>query len=172
MIIFFSCPLIAALYGILHDEITYTISPEYYTKFKFISFGIDEEMYNRWGAALVGVQAAWWTGIPIGIIVSSIGLIHYDNRSMLRFGFQSIGIVVLTAMIAGLAGYFYGKYFLAGHDAAYFSGWMIPDDLQDRDSFITVGAIHNLSYMGGALGIFAGAFWQVRQKRKMKMQRN
>lgn len=26
-------PLIGGLYGILHDQLTYTISPEYYTKF-------------------------------------------------------------------------------------------------------------------------------------------
>jgi hypothetical protein len=164
LVIFFACPLIAAFYGILHDEITFTISPEYYTRFKFISFDIAEGMHKRLGAAIVGMSAAWWTGIPIGIIVSAIGLIHYDNRSMLKFGFQSIGIVLITAMIFGIAGYFYGKYFLAGRDA------MIPEGLADAGSYLTAGSIHNFSYMGGAIGIFAGAYWQVRQKRKMKMK--
>ena len=30
--------LIAGAYGILHDQITYTISPEYFTKLKFEQF--------------------------------------------------------------------------------------------------------------------------------------
>ena len=30
--------VLAGLYGILHDEITYTISPEYFTRLKFYQF--------------------------------------------------------------------------------------------------------------------------------------
>ncbi|WP_321516153.1 hypothetical protein [Marinifilum fragile] len=33
--------MLGGVYGMLHDQITYTISEEYYTKFKFIQFGID-----------------------------------------------------------------------------------------------------------------------------------
>ena len=32
--------IMAGIYGILHDQLTYTISPEYYTKFKFYHFGL------------------------------------------------------------------------------------------------------------------------------------
>ena len=30
--------LTGGIYGAIHDQLTYTISPEYYTKFKFIQF--------------------------------------------------------------------------------------------------------------------------------------
>lgn len=32
------CP--AAIFGMLHDQISYTVSSEYYTKFKFIQFDL------------------------------------------------------------------------------------------------------------------------------------
>lgn len=32
--------IIAGFYGILHDQLTYTISSEYFTKFKFYQFGL------------------------------------------------------------------------------------------------------------------------------------
>jgi hypothetical protein len=35
--------LLAGVYGILHDQLTYTISPEYNTKFKFYQFGLLDE---------------------------------------------------------------------------------------------------------------------------------
>jgi hypothetical protein len=55
-------PLVAGLYGIFHDQLTYTISPEYYTKFKFIQFGLIEDagvyvLNPRWCAGYVGFMA-------------------------------------------------------------------------------------------------------------------
>lgn len=43
LLIIFVSPFIAGLYGVLHDQLTYTIAPEYYTKFKFYQFGLWEE---------------------------------------------------------------------------------------------------------------------------------
>ena len=31
--------LFAGLYGVVHNQISYTVSPEYFTKFKFRQFG-------------------------------------------------------------------------------------------------------------------------------------
>ncbi len=38
-LVFFAI-LLSGLYGIIHDQISYTVSPEYFTKFKFQQFGI------------------------------------------------------------------------------------------------------------------------------------
>ncbi len=40
LLILLVAPLLGGIYGILHDQLTYTLSEEYYTKFKFIQFGI------------------------------------------------------------------------------------------------------------------------------------
>jgi hypothetical protein len=171
ILLFCSCLLIAGTYGMIHDQLTYSISPEYYTKFKFIMFGTDPALPQRVQAGIVGFKAAWWTGIPVGIVLVSIGLIHYEGRTMFRVTMQAIGVALLVTVLAGLAGLAYGKLVLAGHDRAYFNGWFIPDDVRDPDNYIAVGAMHSFSYLGGAIGIFAGSGWQVWMKKKIKKQR-
>jgi len=52
------------MYGIIHDQITYSISPEYYTKFKFYQFGLikspNDFVHNpRQMAIIVGIMATW-----------------------------------------------------------------------------------------------------------------
>ncbi|MEH2503559.1 hypothetical protein V1290_002370 [Bradyrhizobium sp. AZCC 1578] len=59
----------AALFGMIHDQISYSVSPEYYTKFKFIQFRvIDLHVPDRIRFAIVGFRASWWMGIPLGIL--------------------------------------------------------------------------------------------------------
>ena len=38
-----SASVIAGIYGIIHDQITYTVSPEYYMRFKFLQFNLANE---------------------------------------------------------------------------------------------------------------------------------
>jgi hypothetical protein len=51
-LIIFASIFIAGVYGIFHDQITYTISFEYYTLFKFEQFGM-----NEWGISSERVKA-------------------------------------------------------------------------------------------------------------------
>ena len=49
---------IASLYGALHNQINYAVSNEYFTKFKFIQFGLlSPEISERVRAGVVGVLA-------------------------------------------------------------------------------------------------------------------
>jgi len=55
---------LSGLYGIVHDQISYTVSPEYFTKFKFQQFGITEvNLPDHVRASIVGFLASWWMGI-------------------------------------------------------------------------------------------------------------
>ncbi|HWK03760.1 MAG TPA: hypothetical protein VNS58_09015 [Puia sp.] len=82
--------LVAGLYGILHDQVTYTICPEYYTKFKFIQFGLADETTAllqpspRQLVAIIGFLATWWTGIFIGIGLGLTALIFKEATAMFR----------------------------------------------------------------------------------------
>ena len=160
-------PILAGLYGIIHDQLTYSISHEYYTKFKFQQFGIAEEgskcyFPDRVGAAYVGLFATWWTGIPIGLILGLFGLIHKDWRNMLGITIRSLLLTLLISFITGLIGLLYGKLCLTHADL----NWYFPDHLIDKDSFVMVGSMHNFSYLGGVIGLIVGIFYQIRQKRK------
>lgn len=170
-VVVISC-FVAAIYGILHDQLTYTISHEYYTKFKFYQFGIKtlqvdyEPPEVRLWVALVGVLATWWMGIPIGLILGLVGFVHKGNRRMFQVVMKAILITVVVAFITGLIGLAYGKLYLSKTDV----DWWLPENLIDKKSFITVGSMHNFSYLGGLIGMITGIAYILKQKSEIQVQ--
>ncbi|MBB4807884.1 MFS family permease [Chryseobacterium defluvii] len=163
LVAFCSC-LFAGAYGIFHDQITYTISPEYYTKFKFIQFGIDEEYFStRVKVAIVGFLATWWFGMFLGVILGIFGLRHQNWRAMFKTSLQSILIAILIAFVVGIIGLLYGWFILSGQPKSEFSHWYIPDHIVDFKSFISVGSMHNFSYLGGVIGLIFGIIYSYKK---------
>lgn len=165
-------PIIGGLYGILHDQLTYTISPEYYTKFKFYQFGLmdmgNEAIFPnpRIEVSAVGFMATWWMGLPIGLILGLVGLIHKDHRQMFKVTMKAILITVIVAFATGLIGLAYGKFYLADKGV----DWWLPENLIDTENFISVGSMHNFSYLGGLFGLIAGIIYSIKQKKKNALQ--
>lgn len=163
-------PLIGSIYGILHDQLTYTLAPEYYTKFKFYQFGLmdigNEALFPnpRIQVSFVGFMSTWWTGIPIGIILGLFGLVHQNGKEMLRITLRALLITLGVALITGLIGLVYGKLHLAQVGV----NWWLPENLFDKKSFIMVGSMHNFSYLGGAIGMFTGVIYSLYMRRRMK----
>lgn len=166
-IIVLSC-VIGGLYGIVHDQLTYTISPEYYTKFKFYQFELkdsgDEAIFPhpRLAVSVVGFLATWWMGLFIGIILGMLGFIHAESRQMLRITMKAMIVTMAVALQTGLIGLAYGKFHLAktGVD------WFLPKNLTDKENFIAVGSMHNFSYLGGLAGLLIGIIYSIRQRKK------
>lgn len=160
-------PIISGVYGIIHDQITCTISPEYYTKFKFHQFGIDYlyihsgEIPLREGAAIVGFMATWWVGIPIGLAIGIMSLFFKANS--ITYGFKSILIVFFTAILMGVVGYLVSYFFLDSNN--YIN--TIPVDVTEPKKFLNSGMIHNFSYLGGALGLVFAIIYLIRTRLKI-----
>ena len=174
-------PVLGALYGLVHDQVTYTISEEYYTKFKFGQFRIDETnlvenigshktpeyralQNERVPVALVGVIATWWVGLIIGLFLALTGLTHPTGKQMWRTGMRGFAITLVTALFIGLLGLLFGKLFLLSN----YPNWYYPDNLIDRDAFTLVGSMHNFSYLGGLVGLILAIWYSFRQKRKLQ----
>ena len=180
ILILIIAPILGGVYGIIHDQITYSISEEYYTKFKFIQFGLQNWgmgqnvgtekspeiiLQNpRFGASIIGTLATWWVGLIIGIFLGLIGLIHRNGKEMLKATLKSIVLTTGIALLTGLIGLLYGKLFLVGNPP----NWYLPDNLIERGTFIMVGSMHNFSYLGGLIGLICGIIFSIRQKRKYK----
>lgn len=168
LLMLFLSPVIAGCYGILHDQLTYSLCHEYYTKFKFIQFGLLEEgqvphfRYPRIHVAIVGFFATWWMGLPIGFILGLTGLIHRNAKRMLRVTLQAMLLTLFVAFITGLIGLLYGHWYLADHGV----DWYFPKDLIDRKAFIRVGSMHNFSYLGGLTGLIAAIYYSLRQRNR------
>ncbi len=150
LLILLLAPLIGGLYGILHDQLTYTISPEYYTKFKFYQFGLLEQGVtvapeeHRLMAGMVGFFATWWMGIAIGIILGIVCFVqHSDGQAT----------VPCCHAVDGSGGIDSFRYRAAG--GLSMVTWEILDKtggyrkgLIRRKDFIAVGSMHNFSYIG------------------------
>jgi ABC-type dipeptide/oligopeptide/nickel transport system permease component len=171
LLIAISAALFAGIYGIIHDQITYSISPEYYTKFKFIQFNIvnendvDKIKYPRIFVAIVGFLATWWFGLILGIILGIVGLVHKDFKTMYKISIKSILIAVSITFLVGILGLFYGKFYLANFPKSEFKNWYIPENLIDFKNFISVGSMHNFSYFGGIIGLIFGIIYSIKSKK-------
>ena len=158
--------LLAGFYGIIHDQITYSISPEYFTKFKYRQFGFEPEWFggHRQTVAAIGFLATWWTGLFIGISLGLVSLFFPDHKTMIAVLKKAIRLLLMITVVTGVAGFLYGKFYLAKTGV----GWWLPEDLADKSSFIIVGSIHNFSYLGGAIGLLVAIVCLVFRKIRSK----
>lgn len=167
-------PLIGGIYGIIHDQLTYTISPEYYTKFKFYQFGFavsgDEFIPDspRLFVSGVGFLATWWVGLIIGIILGLVGFIHKDGKTMMNITIKAILLTIMIALIVGVTGLLYGKFHLAETGVR----WNLRENLIDKENFIAVGSMHNFSYLGGLIGMIISIIFSVFQNNKIRKEQN
>lgn len=146
--------LVAAIYGIVHDQITYSISPEYFTQLKFIQFHYaDFGFPPRVFAAEIGVLATWWVGLIGGCFIARKTVPYCAPKVALRKSLMGFGIVFMVALFAAAVSYVLG--WGRGPDADY-SSWQYfasRYEVQDLASFVRVAYIHNASYLGGFLGL-------------------
>jgi len=161
---------IASIYGILHDQFTYTISPEYYTKFKFLMFGLasdpEETMQHpRLAVALTGIIATWWVGAITGIVFGLVALGHTTTRQMLRTSLKAILLAICTAIVSGFAGLGYGWLTRNNDEIALYYKYEFGT-VRDTASFYMVGCMHNFSYLGGAIGMLVGIMYIVKKKKQ------
>lgn len=163
-------PLICGTFGILHDQITYSLSEEYYTRFKFIQFGLIEkqgmtlQMNHRIGAVIVGFGATWWVGIFIGLFYAITLMFFKSTENLYKLFYKTVAITFAITIITSFAGYIYWKLFLQNEPP----NWYLPETVIDADSFLCVGSIHNFSYLGGGFGLMVGMLYLIIQKGKEK----
>lgn len=145
--------VVAGLYGALHDQVSFTVSPDYFFAFKFYQFDIPAQLQNRLGAGLVGFLATWWMGVIIGIPILAMGLLFSDSRSYARHCLAAFAVVAATALVVGLGALATAWLTLTADNLP--AVWY-PEGVQDRVAFARVGVMHNFSYLGGFLGILTG----------------
>jgi len=156
--------LIAGLYGALHDQISYAVSPDYFHAFKFNQFGFAEANRTRFGASVIGFLASWWMGLFIGVPVLSVGLVLPDRRSYVKHSLIAFAVVAVTALAVGLTA-------LAGATVliteANLPPYWYPAGVTDEVAFARVGTMHNFSYLGGFSGIVTASIYLLLTRRKV-----
>lgn len=165
--------IIAGLYGIVHDIITYHISSEYFTRYTFIELGLTDafgqpEISEYVYLAITGWMTTWWMGLIAGIV---FGIFAYGTTTaqsmatlIARASVLMLGITVTFGVLGYIAGLLSNAFGLF-NPASYI--FFLDGEPKDVAHFNIAAFIHNFSYVGGGLGILLGCVWIVRQKRRL-----
>jgi len=169
--------VISGLYGIIHNQITYTISSEYFTLFKFIQHHLPEYYIEpaRLGASIIGWNSTWWMGLIIGVILGTVWI--WNDILTIRDRFKALSTVLIATITLGIIGILVAyiqwqpeRYYEAVNFPSY--GEIIDDSLQKMTNpyaFLRAGTVHNFSYLGGIIGLFIG-FLQLWKKYRSNLK--
>jgi hypothetical protein len=157
-------PLIAGVYGALHDQLSFTLAPEYFTRFKYDQFGFEPAWFggHRATVAVIGFLATWWVGLLMALFIAPLGLMFKEPSRMRQEIIRATALTLGLAALCGLVGLAYGW----SLDSVP-SGWYLPEGVLDPHAFLAVGSLHNFGYAGGVLGLCVAVTGMVLRRRRM-----
>ena len=155
--------IVAGSYGALHDQISFTISPEYFTKMKFLQFAYaDFGWPQRVFAAEVGFLGTWWAGLVAGWVLARAGLAELTESTKRNHVVPAFAIVIGVGATTGLIGALLGVAAITG-DLSGWAKWKSALSLKDLPEFIIVAYLHAAGYLGGLLGLLIAVVYVRRQ---------
>ena len=157
--------LIGGVYGAVYDQLTYSISPEFFTKFRFELFNPDPTMNTRLAVAWIGFLNTWKTGAIIGGVLALTGMINLDYKRMFKFSVYAFLIAMVIAFATGLIGWSVSP--LANQEDPG-----VELNILDKVAFKTVVNMNNFSYAGGVIGMFVGVFYQLYGHRRYRIRQS
>lgn len=152
--------VVASGYGLLHDQVTVTLSPEYFRIFKGVA---DGGAGLRAGVAMLAIRATYWAGV---VIAAAILVANNPHPRLPRLPYDRLRWRALAALgCAGVAA-------LIGLIAVSRGGAVPPEiaqavpDQVARTRFLMAWGMHIGSYLGGAAGgvIAVVGVWQERNR--------
>lgn len=165
--------LCAGFYGIIHDQVTYSISAEYFTRNKFQQFAYAEPRNGseRLFAGTIGFLATWWVGALLAWVMARVAILKGWGMPSLREFSGAFAITFSVSFLVALGGLGYGFWRKTTGYAGSWIEWMDALGVVDREAFMTVGYIHNSSYLGGVLGTFVAIGYLRSENRKAMGER-
>jgi hypothetical protein len=169
--VFLAMAVAAAMaFGAINDQITCTISPEYFQGHdeeigKALAGRLDDQWAVRWEALKLGLKATWTAGLIIGV---AFLFANNPHKTLRQLPYRRLATMMLwplgTAVaLAGLLG------------AAGLAGWLVwiigvPElsAVPWGGRMMCVWGWHLGAYAGGAIGLVA-AVWRIRRLRKGMM---
>jgi hypothetical protein len=161
--------LMAGIYGIIHDQITYSISEEYFTKFKFYQFSYTDFGYSpRIRVIEIGFLATWWVGLIAGWFLARYAIQHFSAKLTIKYVLQGFAMILICAFLFGLFGFLFGFYWLHGKHLDSWHDWEADWGVIDLRSFAIVGYVHNSGYLGALVGLIGGMIYLRRLRNSPK----
>ncbi|MGA2498476.1 MAG: hypothetical protein ABSH20_12080 [Tepidisphaeraceae bacterium] len=159
---------IAILYGLVNDQLTVSISWEYFYYGKGIDqvIGIEPPPMGalRWEAFKIGLKATWTAGLVAGVV-----LLMANNPSRrrpqlpMKTLYRLLAIMLIGPIIGGIVGGLLGRAGLPARFSAELAD-LVRLNLWRPGQFQCVYGIHLGGYVGGLAAMVAAAVW-IRWKR-------
>lgn len=157
--------LIAAMYGIIHDQVTYTLSVEYFTKLKFHQFHYADLGWGPRGfAGAVGLLATWWVGFIAGWFLGRLGTKRLAQVEARRAVGRGFALIFGCGLIGGTSGWCIGRATTMNSIPPHWAPVLRQFEIDHAADFITVAHIHNGGYAGALVGFVIAALWIRRKK--------
>ena len=155
--------VVAGLYGVVHDQITYSISQKYFTRLKFSQFHYaDFGLPSRVFVAEIGFLATWWVGFIAAWFTARVTVPAFPPPLRFRHTIEGILIVLACALASSTAGYILGL--RHGSDYSAWEAFASRLGVVDLRGFVRVAYIHNASYLGGLVGLVGAIIYLRRLK--------
>jgi hypothetical protein len=152
--------VIAGCYGALHDQISYAISPEYFTQLKFRQFDYADFGWTpRIFASEVGFLGSWWVGLFAGWFLARAGLAELPATTRRSCTIESFAILLAMTAVAGLVGAVLGLVVTQRGDLGAWDHWRRGLDLEDLRAFVIVAYLHAAGYLGALAGLVLAIVW-------------
>ena len=155
--------ILASVFGFLHNQISFTISDEYFTKFKFKQFGFEDYgmTSSRLYSGLIGIVSSWWVGLIIALFHGTIPFFLFSYKDMWKYAkgaiLRNLGITFLFSILGILFGIYHVSYYPK-------NSYDIPLPLKSEERFFIAGMMHNFSYIGGVVGLLCGVYYQFKRQ--------
>ncbi|MGB0581229.1 MAG: hypothetical protein ACPGVU_16140 [Limisphaerales bacterium] len=156
---------IAATYGIIHDQATYSISDEYFTKLKFLQFTYADLGWGpRFFVGTVGLLATWWVGFISGWFLGRLSTKRLAQDVGRRAIWRGFALIFGCALLGGITGWTIGLGITAESVPSNWAPTLRHFEIEQGAEFITVAYIHNGGYAGAFVGFVIAAVWIGRKK--------
>jgi hypothetical protein len=172
-LILLRCIIAALIYGAINDQITTTVSWEYFAYGKGLAevLPVNEPPNSalfRWEAAKVGMKATWSAGLLIGV---ALLIANNPFRNLPRLPYRRLvqlvpvvlGVAAVTSAFLALAGYF-GAFVGFNSD---FQEMVRVDQWRPR-RFMAVYGEHLGGYVGGLSGTVIAVTCIIRARRRLR----
>ncbi|MCS6852791.1 MAG: hypothetical protein NZ700_16660 [Gemmataceae bacterium] len=156
--------LVAGPYEAIHDQPSYTLGPDYFTRRKFPQF-----MYADFGwpprifAAEVGFLATWWAGLFAGWSLARAGLVELPAQRQRSCLVTAAAPLRAAAVVGRLVGTLIGPAWAKTGDLGPARGAQEELSIGDLQGFVVVSCLHGGGYGGAFLGLIGTVVHAERQ---------
>jgi hypothetical protein len=165
----------AVLYGVVNDQMTVSISSEYYSVYKYGQFMPWLDKYGlvdaplRVQAVLIGTLATWWYGVFLGIMLGISSMVGRYAPLSTGYYLRIVGAVMMATLAVSVI---FGSVAFTAAPFVHPSAEKMPflEGIQNVRNAYTVGSWHNGSYLGAFISTVIAGFWAQWKRRALYLE--